>query len=151
MTQTKDDHLSHIWGLLQTGEIIQDFDAFSCFGITQCPQWSEGRLKVRCGLDYLSAVADGTAQHHAEDHSNNHDPSNTDAHVADYVELTVEKVLDCHFTVRGLFCGIRAGFLYGATALQHIMVGGLYHGAIIIVVVGFDVEALDVFNNLILI
>lgn len=62
--------------------------------------WAEGKFEVHSvSSDDLSAVTDGTAQHHTEDHPNYHDASNADSHISNYVQLTVEEVFNSSLTV----------------------------------------------------
>lgn len=96
------------------------------------PGWMMVRYTLWChgaGLDDLSAVADSTTEHHAEDHPDDlqrgelilrqqqmwiiipplkklcfqclthHDASDADAHVPDDVEFMIKEVLDPQFTV----------------------------------------------------
>lgn len=70
----------------------------------------------------LSAVANGTTEHHAEDHPDDHDSSDADAHVPNDEELAVEELLDACLTVLGICFAFRAGALDGPTTVQYFLV-----------------------------
>lgn len=96
----------------------------------------------------LSAVANGTTEHHAEDHPNDHDSSDADAHVPNDEELAVEELHDASLAVLGICFVFRAGANHGPTTVQYFLVGD-DQCAVVAFIVGCCVEALNIFNNLV--
>lgn len=80
------------------------------------------RYRDLISLNDFSAVTNGTAKYHTEDHPDDHDSSDANAHIPDDVQFTVEEVFNARLTVLCIWFLIRAGISYGSTTIQYLLV-----------------------------